>query len=61
MIAAFRAEMAGITSLIEAAALGGDAQDTMVWCLGQLPGLYDQSCKRYEWLRAFGKKRGQTP
>lgn len=48
MIEAFRAEIVGITSLIEAAALGGDARDTVVWCLGQLPGLYDQFCENYE-------------
>ena len=45
---AFRAEIAEITNLIKAAALGGGAQDTVVWCLGQLPELYDQFCETYE-------------
>ena len=47
MMEAFRAEIAGITNLIKAA-VGGDAQDTVVWCLGQLPELYDQFCETYE-------------
>jgi hypothetical protein len=48
MTEAFRAEVAGITSLVEAATLAGDARDTVMWCLGQLPGLYDQFCQTYE-------------
>ncbi len=48
MTEAFRAEVAGITSLVEAASLAGDVQDTVVWCLGQLPALYDQFCQTYE-------------
>ena len=45
---AFRAEVAGITNWVEAAALARDARDTVVWCLGQLPALYDQFCQTYE-------------
>ena len=48
MTEAFRAEVAGITSLVEAATLARDARDTVVWCLGQLPTLYDQLCQTYE-------------
>ena len=45
---AFQDEVAGITRLVEAATLGSDVRDTMVWCFGQLPALYDQFCQTYE-------------
>src|SRR5579871_637439 len=45
---AFRAEVAEITRLIEAATLASDVRDTVVWCLGQLPALYDQFCQNCE-------------
>src|SRR6266849_4892008 len=48
MMEAFRAEVAGITRLVEAATLASDVRDTVVWCLGQLPALYDQFCRTYE-------------
>jgi hypothetical protein len=39
---AFRAEVAEITSFVKAAALPTDIEDTVVWCLKQLPAKYDQ-------------------
>lgn len=45
---AFRAEVAGVTNRVEAAALADDARDTVLWCLGQLPALYDQCFQTYE-------------
>ena len=48
MTKAFRSEIAGITSLVEAATLASDARHTVAWCLGQLPALYDQFCQTYE-------------
>jgi hypothetical protein len=45
---AFRAEVAGITDLVEAAALADDVRDSVVWCLRQFPALYDQFCQTYE-------------
>jgi hypothetical protein len=48
MIEPFRADVARITSLVKRAALAGDVQDTVVWCLGQLAALYDQFCETYE-------------
>jgi len=48
MTKAFRAEIAGITSLVEAATLASDARRTVAWCLGKLPALYDQFCQTYE-------------
>ena len=48
MTEAFRAEVAAITSLVEAATLARDARDTVLWCLGQLPKLYEQFCQTYE-------------
>jgi hypothetical protein len=48
MTQAFRAEVVEITSLVKAAALPGDLEDTVVWCLRQLPAKYDSFCETYE-------------
>jgi hypothetical protein len=48
MMEAFRDEVAGITSLVETATLARDVRDTVLWCLGQLPALYDRFCQTYE-------------
>jgi hypothetical protein len=48
MLEAFRAEVGGITRLVEAATLASDVRDTVLWCLGQLPALYGQFCQTYE-------------
>ena len=48
MTEAFGAEVAEITSLVKAAALPSDIEDTVVWCLKQLPAKYDQFCATYE-------------
>jgi hypothetical protein len=45
---AFRAEVAQITSMVEAATLPDGIRDTVVWCLGRLPALYDRFCQTYE-------------
>ena len=48
MMEAFRVEVGGITRLVEAATLASDVRDTVLWCLGQLPALYDRFCQTYE-------------
>jgi len=48
MMQAFRAEVVEITSLVKAAALPGDLESTVVWCLSQLPAKYDSFCETYE-------------
>lgn len=48
MMEAFRAEVVEITNLVKAAALPNGIEDTVVWCLKQLPPKYDQFCATYE-------------
>jgi hypothetical protein len=48
MTEAFQAEVVEITSLVQTAALPGDVQDTVVWCLRQLPAKYARFCETYE-------------
>ena len=45
---AFHAEVVDITSLVKAAALPTDIEDTVVWCLSQLPAKHDKFCETYE-------------
>ena len=48
MTEAFRAEIAAITTMLQGAILPGDIRDTVIWCIGQLPALYDKFCQTYE-------------
>jgi hypothetical protein len=48
MAEAFRDEVVEIMSLVKAATLPPDIRDTVVWCIGQLPALYDKFCQTYE-------------
>ena len=48
MMEAFRAEVVEITNLVKAAALPNGIEDTVVWCLKQLPAKYDEFCATYE-------------
>ena len=48
MTEAFRAAVVEITNLVKAAALPHGIEDTVVWCLKQLPAKYDEFCATYE-------------
>ena len=48
MTETFQADVAAITSLVEAATLTSDTRNTLLWCLGQLPSLYGRFCHTYE-------------
>ena len=48
MTEAFRAELAGITSLVQTAPVSGEAHHTLAWCIGELPGWYAKFCQTHE-------------
>jgi hypothetical protein len=39
---ALQAQLATLRDEVEAAAVPGDCKQSVAWCLGQLPGLYDR-------------------
>jgi hypothetical protein len=43
-----KAEFTEMVSLVKTASLPEECQHSVVWCLGQLPGLYGKLCQTYE-------------
>jgi hypothetical protein len=48
MTEAFRAQLAGITSLVRAAMISGEGRHTMAWSMEKLPRWYGQHCQAHE-------------
>jgi len=48
MTAAFRAELAGITRLVQAATITDETRHSAAWCIDQLPNLYGRHCQTHE-------------
>jgi hypothetical protein len=43
-----RADLAGITELVNAGNISEEQKGAAVWCIKKLPDLYDQFCQTYE-------------
>src|SRR5438046_3998467 len=48
MIKDGRQEFEALGNLVEASAISEEVKRTLVWCLKQLPELYDQLCQTYD-------------